>query len=127
MTSAQAEVERTAHEVAAAIGARDIAALRTLFDDAFVHRAPGGASTALPAFLEAVAAIPGDIVSVALEDLVIDVVGDGAIATGIQRAEVRINGELITERRGFVDWFVRTGDGWRIRVAVDLPAPGGTE
>ncbi len=120
--SPDVDVERCARRIAAAIGARDTATLQTLLADEFVHRAPGGASTDLAAFLRAVAEIPGDIVSVTLEDLVIDVVGDVALATGIQQAEVRVDGQLIKDRRGFVDWFVKTGDTWRIRVAVDMPA-----
>ena len=115
-------VENCARRIADAIGARDTVTLATLLDDQFVHRAPGAAATGVAAFLEAIAAIPGEIVSVTLEELAIDVVGDGALATGIQHAQVRVDGQLITDRRGFVDWFVKTADGWRIRVAVDLPA-----
>ena len=120
---AHAAVEACARRVAAAIGERDTATLVTLLADEFVHRAPGGAPSDLSAFLKAIAEIPGEIVSVTLEDLAIDVVGDTALATGIQHAEVRVDGQLIKDRRGFVDWFVKTGDTWRIRVAVDLPAP----
>jgi hypothetical protein len=36
---------------------------------------------------------------------------------------VLIDGQVVKDRRGFVDWFVKSGDAWRIRVAVDLPAP----
>ena len=118
-----AAVEDCAQRIAAAIGARDTATLATLLADGFVHRTPGGASTDAPAFLRAIAEIPGEIVSVALDQLVVDVVGDAALATGIQNAEVRVAGQLIKDRRGFVDWFIKIGDTWRIRVAVDLPAP----
>jgi len=123
MTSAHGAVEDCARRIAAAIGARDTATLAALLHDEFVHRTPGGPSTRLTAFLDAIAAIPGEIVSVRLEELAIDVAGDSAIGTGIQHAEVRVDGQLVTDRRGFVDWFVKTGDTWRIRVAVDLPAP----
>jgi ketosteroid isomerase-like protein len=76
----------------------------------------------LPAFLKAITDIPGEIISVSLASLSIDVVGDAALATGIQRAEVKLDGQLMSDNRGFVDWFVKTDGGWRIRVAVDLPA-----
>jgi ketosteroid isomerase-like protein len=121
-TTDYAAVEACARRIAAAIGARDIATLATLLDEAFVHRGPGGMATGMTAFLEAIAAIPGEIVCVRLEDLAIDVAGAAALATGIQHAEVRMDGQVIIDRRGFVDWFVKTGDTWRIRVAVDLPA-----
>jgi ketosteroid isomerase-like protein len=116
------DIERCARAVAAAIGARDIDTLRTLLDKDFVHRGPGQPGTDLSAFLEAIADIPGEIISVSLADLSIDVVGNAALATGIQRAEVRLDGQLISDNRGFVDWFVKTDGEWRIRVAVDLPA-----
>jgi len=120
---ASADVEACARRIAAAIGARDTATLATLLAEGFVHRAPGGPNTGAAAFLQAIAEIPGEIVSVTLEDLAIDVAGEAALATGIQQAAVRLNGQLIQDRRSFVDWFVKTGDTWRIRVAVDLPAP----
>lgn len=111
-----------ARRIAAAIAARDTATLATLLDAGFVHRAPGGVTTEAPAFLDAIVKIPGEIVSVTLHELAIDVVGEAALATGIQHAQVRVDGQLIDDRRGFVDWFVKVGDTWRIRVAVDLPA-----
>jgi ketosteroid isomerase-like protein len=120
---AEAAVEDCARRIAAAIGARDTATLATLLAEGFVYRAPGGPNTDAAAFLAAIAAIPGEILSVTLEDVAIDVVGAAALATGIQQAQVRVDGQLVKDRRGFVDWFVRIGDTWRIRVAVDLPAP----
>jgi ketosteroid isomerase-like protein len=118
-----AAVEECAQRIAAAIGARDTATLATLLAEGFVHRAPAGANTGAAAFLQAIVEIPGEIVSVKLEDMAIDVVGDSALATGIQHAVVRVDGQLISDRRAFVDWFVKTGGTWLIRVAIDLPAP----
>lgn len=112
--------------MAAAIAARDVDTLRTLLAEDFVLRAPGQPPTELPSFLKGIAEIPGEIVSVSLANLTIDVLGDGALATGIQRAEVRLDGQVITDDRGFVDWFVKTDGAWLIRVAVDFPAPAQT-
>ena len=116
-------VAECARRIAAAIAGRDTATLATMLDEGFVHRAPGGANVEAPAFLDAIAGIPGEIVSVTLEALAIDVAGEAALVTGIQHAQVRIDDQLIDDRRCFVDWFVKAGDTWRIRVAVDLPAP----
>jgi ketosteroid isomerase-like protein len=118
-----AAVEDCARRIAAAIGARDTGTLATLLAEGFVHRAPGGATTGAAAFLQGIVEIPGEIVCVELESLAIDVVGEAALATGIQHAEVRVDGQLIKDRRSFVDWFVKSGNTWRIRGAVDLPAP----
>lgn len=116
-------VAECARRIAAAIAARDTATLATLLDAGFVYRTPGGANIDAPAFLDSIVQIPGEIVSVTLDALAIDVVGDGALATGIQQAQVRMDGQLVEDRRSFVDWFVKSGNTWRIRVAVDLPAP----
>jgi hypothetical protein len=42
--------------------------------------------------------------------------------TGIQHAQVRIDGKVIDDRRPFVDWFVFNHGSWKIQVAVDVPA-----
>lgn len=36
-------------------------------------------------------------------------------------ARVRLDGQLIDDRRGFIDWFVEDAGTWRIQAAVDLP------
>jgi hypothetical protein len=53
----------------------------------------------------------------------IDLAGGGALVSGIQHAQVRVEGQDVDDRRAFVDWFVKDGGAWKIRVAVDLPAP----
>ena len=72
-----------------------------------------------PTLPRGITQIPGDIPSVTVEQLTTDVSGDGAIVTGIQHAQLKIDGELVDER-SFVDWFVRDGGEWRLRLAVDL-------
>jgi ketosteroid isomerase-like protein len=123
MVDDAAAVMRTSLLMADAIGKRDVAAIATLVTTDFVHRSPGGAATDRERFLEGIRQIPGEIVFVKLESVQIDVVGDGAIATGIQHARVRIDGQDIDDRRAFVDWFVRHDSTWKFRLAVDLPAP----
>ena len=59
--------------------------------------------------LDGVASIPGEVLAVRLEQLEVDVTPVGAVATGIQFAQVHVHGQLIDDRRGFVDWFVRDG------------------
>jgi ketosteroid isomerase-like protein len=114
-------VAACARGIAAAIGKRDTAALKGLISSSFVHRTPGGASVPIEPFLQAIEQIPGEILSVNLEHLIVDQAGDGAIATGIQHAQVRVDGQVIDDRRAFVDWFVREADEWRLRLAAELP------
>ena len=111
-------------QIAAAIGRRDTAAIGQLLSRDFVYRAPGGPSVTTEAFLRGIAEIPGEINFVKLESLQMDVVHDSAaLVTGIQHARVTVDGQVIDDRRAFVDLFERTAEGWRIRTAVDLPGP----
>src|SRR5262245_40060602 len=120
-------VAECARRITAAIARRDRPALAGLLASRFVHRTPGSDSVDTEAFLQAVERIPGEILSVTLEHLAIDVMGDAALATGIQHAQVRLDGRVIEDRRAFVDWFVKEAGAWQIRVAVDLPAPSSGE
>jgi hypothetical protein len=112
-----------AEKVAAAIGRRDVAAIGELLSPDFVHRTHGGAGADRALFLAGIEQIPGEIVFVRLEQLVVDIAASWALVTGLQHAQVRVDGQVVDDRRGFVDWFVKQGNAWRIQAAVDLPAP----
>ena len=113
-------IAAAAEAVAAAIGARDVNTLRSLLAPGFVHRTHGGEVAGLEKFLEGISAIPGDIVYVKLEDLRLDVTPAGVLATGVQHAQLRIDGQTIDDRRGFIDWFVDVNGEWKIQAAVDV-------
>ena len=113
-------IAAAAEAVAAAIGARDVNALRGLLAPGFVHRTHGGEVAGLEQFLDGIAAIPGDINFVKLEDLRLDVTPAGVLATGVQHAQLRIDGQTIDDRRGFIDWFVDVNGEWKIQAAVDV-------
>jgi len=108
-------------QLAAAIGRRDTGTLRTLLAPGFVHRTHGGDAVSHEAFLAGVEAIPGEIIFVRLEHLHVDITDNGALVTGIQHAQLRLDGQTINDRRRFVDWFVALAGEWRIQAAVDLP------
>ncbi len=110
-----------AETIAHAIARRDVEALGHTLAPGFLHRTPGAESSDAQAFLEAIRQIPGEIVFVRLERIDVDLVDGGALATGIQHAQVRIGGETIDDRRAFVDWFEPHAEAWRIRLAVDMP------
>src|SRR4051812_42542547 len=121
----RAEVAQAARQLAAAIARRDVAAIRERLAPGFVHRTHGGAGADAKAFLQAIEQIPGEILVVSLEQVEIDMSPLGALVTGVQQAQVRVDGEVIVDRRGFVDWFVKRAGEWRIQAAVDLPEPRG--
>jgi hypothetical protein len=116
-------IAAAAEAVAAAIGARDVQTLRGLLAPGFTHRTHGGEAAGAETFLAGIAAIPGEIIFVRLEDLRIDLTPTGVLVTGFQHAQVRIDGQTIDDRRGFIDWFVDVSGEWKIQAAVDLPAP----
>lgn len=115
-------VERVALAIADAIGRKDVAALARLLAPDFVYRTPSGGASDAAMFLEAIGQIPGDIVFVKLEKMTIDVADGGAVVTGIQHAQVRVDGKAIDDKRPFVDWFIKHDGEWRIRLALDVPA-----
>ena len=109
-----------ARRMAAAIGARDQAAIRALLARDFVQRAIGGAAARSDEFLAAVARIPGEILSVDLEHLEVELTDAGALVTGVQHARVRIDGNIVDDRQPFVDWMVKEAGEWRFRAAIGL-------
>jgi len=127
MDDEKAAVMQASLAMADAISKKDVDAIATLLAPGFVHRSPGGDPTDRERFIEGIRQIPGEIVFVTLESVQIDVAGDHALATGIQHARVRVDGQDFDDRRAFVDWFVRHDGGWKFRAAVDLPAPAATE
>ena len=104
-----------------AIARRDVTMVRGLLAQGFTQRPAGGDAIGADAFLDGIAKIPGDILFVKVEQLTTDVSGDHAVVTGIQHAQLTIDGAAVIDRRSFVDWFVREGDEWRLRLAVDIP------
>jgi hypothetical protein len=119
VTSPAEQVEALAHRIAEAIGRKDADWVKLVLAPGFVHR-NAGAPMDEGAFLEVLSSIQADIVSVKLENVSVDVGELAALVTGVQVALVRVNGEEIQDRRGFVDWFVKVGREWRLRVAIDL-------
>ena len=114
-------VAEAATQIAAAIGRRDLGTLRQLLAPGFVHRSLGGEAADAEAFLQAIEQIPGEIRFVKLERIDIDLSPTGALVTGVQHAQVLLDGQLVEDRRAYVDWFVKHGGAWRVQAAVDLP------
>src|SRR5262245_35130001 len=109
-------------QLASAISQRDVATVRGFLADGFVQRPAGGAAVDTEAFLANIARIPGKILFVKVEQLTVDIRGDGAIVTGIQQARLEIEGSVVNDRRAFVDWFVKEPGDWKLQTAVDLAA-----
>jgi ketosteroid isomerase-like protein len=108
-------------QLAAAIARRDVGAVRGFLATGFVQRSAGGAAVDTEAFLTNITKIPGGILFVRVEQLTVDISGDSAIVTGVQQAQLEIDGAVVNDRRAFVDWFVKEAGDWKLRTAVDRP------
>ena len=111
-----------ARDIADAIGRRDVQALSRVLAPGFTQRAFSGTSADATAFLDGVAGIPGEIAFVRLERVDVDVAGASALLTGIQHAQVKIDEQVIDDRRAFADFFVKIDGAWKLRAAADFPA-----
>ena len=121
MTSDEYVLQQTAHAMAAAIGRRDVSVLAGVLASGFTYRGDGGLTTSdAEAFLDGIRQIPGEIVFVTLERVAIDVAGDAALLTGVQHAQVKVDGQTIDDRRGFADFFVKIDGVWKLRAGADF-------
>jgi hypothetical protein len=118
-----AQLTAASHDIATAIASRDVETLSRYLAPSFVYRTPGGDTLSSDAFLASVRQIPGEILFVRVRDLEIDIEADAAIVSGIQHAQVRVEGSALDDVRSFVDFFVRREGRWMLRAAVGLPAP----
>ena len=113
-------IEIIANELAAAIARRDVGArARPPGEGVRAAARPAETRSTTDAFLDGIAKIPGEILFVKVEQLTVDLSGDGAIVTGIQQAQLKIDGAVV-DRSPLVRRLVREG-GRRValRVAVD--------
>lgn len=123
--SAAEAVLRVEHETMEAIGRKDAAALERILDAEFVYRAPPGAELARAEFLQNVASLPAEILSVSGEGLKATVLGETAVVTGVQRARVRAAAGAEEESVvAFTDVFVERRGRWLLRLAYGVELPG---
>jgi len=116
-------IAEAAHTLARAISRKDAAAIREVLTTDFSLRTPGKGAVDAVRFVAGIQQIPGEIIFVRLENLEIDLMGPSALVTGIQRTQLRIDGNLVEDVRPFIDWFVQDELGrWQIKVAMDLPS-----
>lgn len=108
-------------EVFTAIRQKDVAALSRFLADDFVHRGPDGSEAGREEFLRNISAMPVEVVSVRGEHQRVDVYGEVAVLTGVQRAEWR-QGDAAegVSSVAFTDVFVRRGGAWLMALAYGV-------
>jgi uncharacterized protein (DUF952 family) len=124
MTSDTFTLHQMSHAIAGAIARREIGILAGQLAPGFTYRGSGGASVSdAAAFLEGIRTIPGEIIFVRIESVAVDVSGTAAMATGVQHAQLQLDGQIIDDRRSFADFFVKVDGAWKLRAAADFPPP----
>jgi len=115
------QIER---DIMAAIKGKDAAALEPFVADEFVYRTHFGAESNKAEFLQSIAAIPVEIISMRGDELKVNVYHDVAILTGVQRAEARApEGEIEESNVAFTDVFVRRDGRWLMVLAYGIELP----
>ncbi|HLN99138.1 MAG TPA: nuclear transport factor 2 family protein [Pyrinomonadaceae bacterium] len=120
------QIER---RIMTAIKNKDALSLAPMLAEEFVYRTHFGAEASKSDFLDSIASFPIEVVSLQGEELKVNVFGETAILTGIQRAEARVpEGEIEESAVAFTDVFVRREGQWLMVLAygVELPAEAET-
>jgi ketosteroid isomerase-like protein len=117
---------RLERETMEAIRNKDGATLSRILADDFVLRSPAGADLNKTEFLKLAQSIPVKILSVKGENLKVNVYGQTAVLTGVQRSTtLGDDGREETSAGAFTDIFIKRQGRWLLVLAynVELPAP----
>ncbi|HXT71112.1 MAG TPA: nuclear transport factor 2 family protein [Vicinamibacterales bacterium] len=111
-------------KVFSSIQTKDVDSLGRILADDFIQRGSDGLVSGRDEFLKGISAIPVDIVAVRGEHLRVDVYGDVAVMTGIQRAEWR-QGDTAhgVSSVAFTDVFALRQGRWLIVLAYGVELP----
>ena len=116
------QIER---DIMAAIKNKDTASLAPMLADDFIYRTHFGAESDKEGFLESIASMPLEILSLHGDELKVNLYGETAVLTGVQRAEARVpEGQTEDSAVAFTDVFARRDGRWLMVLAygVELPS-----
>lgn len=112
-------------EVFTALQHKDVDSLARFLAIDFVHRSPDGSESGKEEFLRSISGMPVEVISVRGEHQNVDLYGEMAVLTGVQRAEWR-QGDVATgvSSVAFTDVFAKRGNTWLMVLAygVELPS-----
>jgi ketosteroid isomerase-like protein len=107
-----------------AIKQKDTATLSNILAEDFTHRTPAGQDADRSEFLKGISELPLEVLSISGDNLKVNVYGDMAVLTGVQRVKVRdAEGKEESGAGAFTDVFVKRQENWLMVLAysVDLP------
>jgi ketosteroid isomerase-like protein len=124
MTSRPGDARRRAEVLAAqerfweALRGRDRAGFERVLAQDFVCRSPGEADQSRGAFIDVLLRFPGAVRRVGSDNLGVHFIGDAAIVSGVQEAELELpDGTAMTDRVAITNVFVPKGDQWVLLLA----------
>lgn len=108
-------------ELFSAIQRKDAESFGRFLGDDFVHRSRNGAATGKADFLRGISELPVEILSISGENERVDVYGEVAVVTGVQRAEWRQDDGVEGVSLGaFTDVFSRREGKWMLVLAYNV-------
>ncbi len=108
-------------ELFAAIQRKDAKLFGRFLAEDFVHRGRDGSATGRTEFLRGITELPVEIISISGENERVDVFGDVAVITGVQRAEWRqADGTQGVSLGAFADVFSRREGKWKLVLAYNV-------
>lgn len=125
MSDVKQEIEQVllgiGQEIFAAIQRKDAEAFGRFLADDFVHRSRDGSATGKTDFLLGISELPVEILSISGENERVDVYGDVAVVTGVQRAEwSQDDGAEGVSLGAFTDVFSRRDGKWLLVLAYNV-------
>ena len=121
------DLRRAEDRLFIAIAARDVDALDAELTDDFVYTQIGLAEQDRETFLTAIRAMPFRILELRGENFKVRVMDDVGILSGVQQAQVEMpDGTVVSGTTAFVDIFVMTANGWRLRHACSIELQQGS-
>ncbi len=113
------------HQFWLALQRKDADLFTQVLAEDFVCRSPGEADQDRAAFIATLISIPITILNISSEEIAIQLVGNVAVLTGTQVAQMPLpNGETVSERLALTNIFQHNGEQWKMILAhpVSLPA-----
>jgi ketosteroid isomerase-like protein len=119
------QIER---DIMTAIKNKDTASLAPMLAEDFIYRTHFGAESDKKGFLVSIASMPLEILSLHGDELKVNLYGETAVLTGIQRAEARVpEGQTEESAVAFTDVFVRREERWLMVLAYGVELPSESE
>jgi ketosteroid isomerase-like protein len=109
-----------------AIKQKDTIALARILAEDFTHRTPAGVDSNRSEFLKGIADLPLEVLSISGDNLRVNIYGETAVLTGVQRVTVRnVDGKEESGAGAFMDVFVKRNNEWFMVFAYSVDLPSG--